>query len=141
MTTIAYNHKDKEIVVDSRMTSYDIILTDTFNKTIKNELGFWIFVGATSDCIDLSKLKHNDKVEHIPDVTAFVMKNGDAWLVSVNDDLYCQYCKLTFNNACGSGSYFALAAMDHGKNAKQAVEYAITRDIYSGGKVRAFKVK
>lgn len=33
--------------------------------------------------------------------------------------------------AIGSGSTWALAAMDHGKSAKDAIEYATTRDPYS----------
>lgn len=37
--------------------------------------------------------------------------------------------------AIGSGQRFALAAMDFGKSAAEAVAYAITRDIFSGGEV------
>jgi ATP-dependent protease HslVU (ClpYQ) peptidase subunit len=37
--------------------------------------------------------------------------------------------------AIGSGARFALAAMDFGKTAGEAIEYACTRDIYSGGKI------
>lgn len=37
--------------------------------------------------------------------------------------------------AIGSGTRFALAAMDFGKNAEDAVNYACTRDVYSGGLV------
>lgn len=37
--------------------------------------------------------------------------------------------------AIGSGMRFAIAAMDLGKSAEQAVRYACTRDIYSGGEI------
>jgi ATP-dependent protease HslVU (ClpYQ) peptidase subunit len=37
--------------------------------------------------------------------------------------------------AIGSGARFALAAMDFGRSAGEAVAYACTRDIYSGGEV------
>lgn len=35
--------------------------------------------------------------------------------------------------AIGCGQEFALAAMDHGKTAPEAVEYAATRNVYTGG--------
>ncbi len=35
--------------------------------------------------------------------------------------------------AIGCGIEFALAAMDHGKTAREAVEYAATRNVYTGG--------
>jgi ATP-dependent protease HslVU (ClpYQ) peptidase subunit len=37
--------------------------------------------------------------------------------------------------AIGSGQRFALAAMDFGKSASEAVEYACSRDIFSGGQI------
>jgi hypothetical protein len=33
-----------------------------------------------------------------------------------------------------------LAALDFGKTAKEAVEYAMTRDVYSGGKVHVYDI-
>jgi ATP-dependent protease HslVU (ClpYQ) peptidase subunit len=37
--------------------------------------------------------------------------------------------------AIGSGQHFAIAAMDLGKSAEEAVAYAMTRDVYSGGEI------
>lgn len=37
--------------------------------------------------------------------------------------------------AIGSGARFALAAMDLGMNAEDALKYTCTRDIYSGGEI------
>ena len=141
MTTIAYHHKDKQVAVDSRIAGGGIIGSDSFDKTIKNELGLWIYCGAASDAKDLCCLKHNDKVDPIPDCSAFLITDGKCYYVGVNNDRYCEYFELPFNEGKGSGGEFALAAMDFGKNAKEAVEYAITRDIYSGGEVRVFDVK
>jgi ATP-dependent protease HslVU (ClpYQ) peptidase subunit len=42
--------------------------------------------------------------------------------------------------ANGSGARFALAWMDAGHTAEEAVAYACTRDIYSGGVITAFDV-
>lgn len=43
-------------------------------------------------------------------------------------------------DAIGSGAAYALAAMDMGASAEDAVRAAMKRDIYTGGKVRAMKV-
>jgi len=45
-----------------------------------------------------------------------------------------------YNDAMGSGEEFALAALDHGKTAEDAVAYAATRDSGTGGKIRVFDV-
>jgi len=140
MTTIAYHHKDKQIAVDSRLVSHGLIRSDLFDKTIRNEFGTWIFCGTASDIKDLCKLKHNDNVSVIPNCSALLIADGKCYDVIVNNDGYCEHFEIEHNEAKGSGSELALAAMDFGKSAKEAVEYAITRDIYSGGKVRVFDV-
>lgn len=43
-------------------------------------------------------------------------------------------------DAIGSGSAYALVAMDMGASAEEAVRAAMRRDIYTGGKVRTFRV-
>ncbi len=140
MTSIAYHHGDKEIATDSRITCGGIIQDDKASKTIKNEYGLWFFAGAVSDCIDLSTLKHNDKVYAISDCTAFLVSPTGVYFVCVNNDMYCQHTLLNYNDAMGSGREFTLAAMDFGKSAKEAVKYAMTRDVYTGGRIRVFKV-
>lgn len=140
MTTIAYHYGDGQIAVDSRITAGGRIVSDSDDKTIKNKIGLWFFSGDASDCADLAVLNHNDKVSAIPECAAFLIVAGNVYLVVVNDDMYCQHSFLDYNYAIGSGGDFALAAMDFGKSAKEAVKYAMTRNCYSGGKVRVFKV-
>jgi len=141
MTTVAYHHKDKQIAIDSRTTGGSEILTDNVDKTLKNEIGLWFFSGSACDEADLAKLKHNDHVKPVPDCSALLIKDGEVYLVHVEDSGYCCYTKLTYNYTLGSGGRFATGAMDHGKLAKEAVQYAMTRDVYTGGKVRVFKVR
>lgn len=38
--------------------------------------------------------------------------------------------------AWGSGAPFAIAALDFGKSAVEAVKYAMTRDVFTGGKIQ-----
>jgi ATP-dependent protease HslVU (ClpYQ) peptidase subunit len=43
-------------------------------------------------------------------------------------------------DAIGSGEEYAIGAMDAGLSAKDAVKIACNRDIYSGGRIRTFKI-
>jgi ATP-dependent protease HslVU (ClpYQ) peptidase subunit len=140
MTTIAYNHKSMTLAIDGRLTAGNIITEDDFDKHLMKEGEYWFFCGAMADNSQLIELKHNDKPDPLPDCTAIMVKNGKANLVCFNDS-YCSHSSITTNYSIGSGSEFALAAMDFGKNAKQAVEYAATRDIYTGGLIRVFDIK
>lgn len=138
MTTIAYHHEDKEIAVDSRLMIGDTIATDKGIKFIKNDVGIWFFSGSRHDTKALSKLKHKDESKDL-DAIAMLISDRKAYGVSVRDG-YCSHTLYDNNFAFGSGCDFALAAMDHGKSAKEAVKYAMTRDVYTGGRVRVFKV-
>lgn len=57
------------------------------------------------------------------------------------EDGYFRKVKFETSHADGSGRDFALAAMDHGKDAIEAVKYAMTRDFYTGGEVIAFDLE
>lgn len=46
-----------------------------------------------------------------------------------------------FDIAWGSGEEFALAAMDFGNSAEEAVKYAMTRDTCTGGKVHVYDIE
>lgn len=140
MTTIAYNHKDKEVAVESRTTSGGVVINDKANKSIKNNKGLWVMAGKPCDYHILIELGHNDSVEVLPDCQGFLITDGKCFFVSVNDQGYCKHDEMTENFTIGSGGDFALSAMDFGCSAKDAVKYAMTRDVYSGGRVRVFKV-
>ena len=140
MTTIAYNHKDKQVAVDSRCCRGDLIDSDNHNKTIINKRGLWVFCGATSDAEYLMSLNKREKVAVRPDCSAFLISKGSVYLVDTDRDGYCFFEKLDCNTTIGSGGAWALAAMDFGKTAKEVVNYAKTRDTKTGGKVRVFNV-
>jgi len=140
MTTIEYHHEDRQIAVDSRITSGNEILTDECNKIIENDIGIWLCAGSDCEVDDFIKLKHNDKVEREPDCSALLVKDNSCFAVQFSDG-YCCYTKLTYNYTLGSGADYAAASMDHGCSAKKAVKYAMTRDSNSGGKVRVYNLK
>lgn len=140
MTTIVYDHKNKQIAFDSRITSGDVICSDNANKHIQNNDEHWFFCGAISDFEYMIGLEHNDKPNVVPEAEAIVVRKDNVWRVGFKGG-YCFHVKLEHSRGIGSGGYFALASLDHGKSAKEAVEYAMTRDIYTGGKVHVYDIK
>ena len=140
MTTLVYDHARKQIAIDSRISSNGTIRTDSYNKIIKNDIGTWFFTGKCCDNELLSTLRHDDKVDIAPDATALLIHDKKVYLVLVNDEGYCEWFKTEHDCAYGSGQDFALAALDFGTTAKEAVEYAMTRDIYTGGRVQVVDV-
>jgi len=137
---MAYHHTDKQIAVDGQSTSNGVIVNHRSDKTINNDIGLWVLAGCPSDYEALVKLKHNDKCEIEPDCVALLIKEGKVFGVGVSDGL-CSHTEYKYNYTLGSGCDFATAAMDFGKSAKQAVEYAMTRDIYTGGKIQVIDVE
>lgn len=85
MTTIAYNHKSKQIACDSRMSAGSLIVTDGAVKFRKDKTGgVWFFCGDDSDVSDLIGAEHNQKFDDIPNCSALAAINGDMWLVTAN---------------------------------------------------------
>lgn len=138
MTTIVYNHKDKEIAVDSRETRGTLIASDTTNKIQIN--GPYTF--ALSGCVN----SINAVVESYPNkpriddtVYGFMVKNSIChWLVCTPESM--ETYQQNYNEAAGSGEAYALTALDMGATAKEAVEMAAKRDSMTGGKIRVIKV-
>lgn len=140
MTTIAYHHKDKTISVDSRTTQGNLISTDEANKVVRNGIGVWFVSGLVADAPYLTMLNHNDKPSVELGCSALLIKNSVAYLVTILDG-FCIHTQVDYNISIGSGSDFALAAMDFGKGSKDAIKYAMTRDSATGGKIQTVKVK
>jgi len=140
MTTIVYDHKNKQIACDSRLTGGNLIITDSAEKYRANEKGLWFFAGTRADENQLMELEHNDKPEIKPDANALLIKEGKCFLVTFNGD-YCSVSENEYNHSIGSGCDFALSAVDLGRTAKEAVEYAITRDTGSGGNVHVYDIE
>lgn len=139
MTTIAYNHKDKEIAFDSRLTRGSTIASDNYNKAIKKSGLTFILAGSTSDC-DLVASMYPDRLTREVDCYGFLIDSGVVYWVS-SDDLEIKILELSYNEAAGSGQDHALTAMDLGLSAKDSVKMSAKRDSNTGGKIRVIKVK
>lgn len=144
MTTIAY--KDGVIAYDSRITEpgNGAIISDHHTKIRKGVDSQLFFLAGDEAGIQyfMNKLLNRE----LPDIDCDCY--GMRW-DTVNNTLHCvdsysdkHYLELRLDTsgvyAYGSGGNFALAAMDFGKSAAEAVAYAATRDVWTGGKVNSF---
>jgi 20S proteasome alpha/beta subunit len=142
MTTIAFD--GNTVAYDSRLTRGGLICCDTTNKMLETN-GFKIVsAGTEADCDTLIKCFLEGDTPDEDGDASFIANHTDGRLIHVlyHDD------KMVIENiwdegvfALGSGSSYAISAMDFGKSAVEAVKYAATRDCYTGGKIRSFKVR
>jgi 20S proteasome alpha/beta subunit len=139
MTTLAYSRKENVIAVDSRCTSGGIAISNKSNKWITKGKNVYFFCGDVADVerlVDLIEdgIEQLEEGEHL-DATV-ILALPDPMTFYVDDSIIKTY-KLHYDDytAYGTGAPWALSAFDHGATAKKAVEYAMTRDIYTGGKV------
>jgi len=144
MTTIIYCHKTKKIACDSRFTCNGIITTDNAIKYKKTGDKVYFLSGDVSDysrLVEASKNAENGQsvlIETAVSCSSIMAKNGSVFSVGITDSGQYWEEKLDQSHSIGSGSCFALAALDHGKSALDSVKYAMSRDMYSGGKIRVY---
>ena len=141
MTTIAYCHKNKEIAVDSRITSDNQIITDKGDKFRRE--GGQLFVGSSvgDDWLKLIDiyLGKSEPIKRYYECTVMFTCDGVVFLMTYRDGQLNQW-SIREDTGIGSGGDYALCAMDFGMTAKASVKYAMTRDCKSGGRIRTFKV-
>ena len=141
MTTIVYNHESKEIAVDSRFTRADVISTDKATKALRKNGVVFVCEGRSARYHMLVDMWFSGEAVKDLECSALVVFAGQVFDYGLDDDGEILSELVDENHAKGSGAQFALSAMDFGKSAKEAVQYAMTRDIYTGGKVKVIKVK
>jgi hypothetical protein len=139
MTTIVYDHNAQLIACDSRRSSNGLIKTDSAIKYRYSGANLFFMCGFTCDMAKLIEAYNGKEVEAC-ESHALVVSDGIVKLCGIEDGKFWIE-PVDHNESIGSGSSFALAALDFGKSAKEAVEYAITRDCYSGGKVHVYDIK
>lgn len=144
MTTIAYDHKERKIAVDSRQSAGTFIYSDNAMKIDVNEHGHWFLSGsvvdveAVIDGIGKPKQGRFPRIEGVKEFAGIVCDfAGDVFeFYSSNDHLMVM--TMNESGAVGSGLDYATAAMDFGKSCDDAIRYAMTRDNATGGKVLIF---
>ena len=141
MTTIVYDHKNKQIACDSRATAMGMIKTDNVIKFLKKGDIMWFFCGNLGETnLLVNTFKELTTAPDNIDVSAYFVDNGAVYTASSDNGVY-RSSLIEYNDSAGSGNEFAIAALDMGRSAKEAVEYAMTKDFYSGGKVHVYDIE
>lgn len=144
MTTIAYDHKAQQIAVDGRVSADCTILTDTDKKWRHDGADLWFFCGSTSDSqwfIDIHKSGKAVEGDIHPDCGALLVRDGKVYAAGIQNDGLPFLCESDFNRAIGSGEQWAIAAMDFGKTACEAVNYAATKNTHTGPCVAVYDIE
>lgn len=139
MTTIAFD--GKTIATDGRSTVCDTVSYDNINKFYHNGSLTFALCGNIIDIRRFAKEFDPGKKTDIQNgIGGFLVRDGKVFVVYVRERLFCEW-EAIHSWADGSGRDWAVAAMDHGKDAVGAVRYACTRDSGSGGVIRAMDIK
>lgn len=143
MTTIAYHHRTRVVACDGRSTQGSTITQDNAKKWLEIGGDIWFFTGSVADR-DIFVKYHNGELSgqppHEVECSALIVSGGKCYEAGITREGQAWRVLVDFDHAAGSGKDHAVAAMDHGKGAIDAVKYAITRDSCSGGKVSALDV-
>lgn len=145
MTTIAWD--GKTLAVDSRITIGRDIYQDKGQKLFLNVgiFGAVAFTGEPDKALDyvektLRTLRHpkylwgEDESDNFGCI-GVLKETGECWFLN-GDTTYTVPSPWAY----GTGADFAIAAMDHGDTAVEAVKYAATRDTRTNSRVRKYKV-
>ncbi|MDX8400818.1 MAG: hypothetical protein R8K20_11325 [Gallionellaceae bacterium] len=142
MTTIAI--KDGIIAYDSRVTSNGVIMDNDFDKhVVVSGVDFFI-CGSTCDYDHFLNLYFGKAIpvefKHVDCSALVVDADGKVVKAAVDDDCGIVKTPIKSHMALGSGTISALTAMDMGATSKEAVKWAMERDVYTGGRIRVFKI-
>ena len=141
MTTIAY--KDGVIAYDGRQTRNDRIVSDSAAKCqVVDGVSFFLS-GAVCDEKALIAAYFGTASPAPVECSGYVVDGGKLLMVGHDDKtgIWKQELDLSNPDAIGSGCAYAIAAMDMGASAEEAVRAAIKRDIYTGGTIRTVTIK
>ena len=136
MTTLAYSKKENKIAIDGRLTRSDVITNDNAKKWITDSDGVIYFWCGDSDHPEylLKQYQTGNKATEMVLNCRLIKASNPPIVIGLDEgEVYTEI--LDGNFTCGTGSTWATAASDFGKNIKDCVKYATTKDIYSGGKI------
>lgn len=141
MTTIVYDHKAKLIAVDGRQTGDDVVLNDNHQKWVITDDGsVWFLCGQSCEFeLLINSYYGKDDPKRELHANAFRVFGSHVHMHGYDGSRHWSH-GVTASRAIGSGCQFAMAALDFGKSVKDAVKYAATRDIYTGGKIRVYDI-
>ncbi|WP_214510545.1 proteasome subunit beta [Pseudomonas brassicacearum] len=135
MTTIAY--KDGVIAYDGRQTRSGAIVSDDCSKCQLVDGVSFLLSGTVCDEKALIAAYFGTPSPVPVECSGYVVDGGKLMMVGHDDKtgIWKQDLDLDNPDAIGSGAPYALAAMDMGASAEDAVRAAMKRDIYTGGAI------
>lgn len=145
MTTVAWD--GHVLAVDSQVTSGDSIALYK-NKLIKTNFGWLAGCGTLRDVLRLAACINASEGAIWPEGPYEPPTGLECTCFHITKDFFHRYesdgyavdHELRAMACTGTGWEWARAALDHGCNAIQAVEYAKERDIYTGGEVNFIEI-
>ena len=126
-----------------------MIVKDNYNKLFKKKNIRFIVAGDENSLekfVDLYFIyKENQKgpIDFIDfGCEGFIVDQEKLFIAECNAEqgYWVNKCNLADHWALGSGSYYAIGAMDAGANAKEALKIAKLRDKNTGGRIRIIKI-
>lgn len=138
MTTIAY--KNGVIAYDGRITIDNLIVDDENEKMIERDNVLFFMAGSVCDRGAFIQAYFNkDHGYKDIDISAIVVDDNEIYYSSLGENGLVWKSPINKNScfAIGSGRNFALAFMDAGLNAEEAVAATAKRDCNSGGAIRS----
>lgn len=129
------------IVYESRLTRGMTIMTDEAEKKVQHKDIVFFFCGSKADeKFLIDAYVNGSRPPKEADAEAFIVHNGRVFRAGTHKGEFW-YHEACDPDAIGSGSPYALTALDCGKNPSQALAMAIKRDACSGGKIRSYAIK
>lgn len=143
MTTIVYDAALARVYIDSRLSTSSAVISDDYDKSIKLIDGFMLPTGEVTECQELARLVNGTIKQADKDLNAegFVVCHSGIYHVMTSDDGDLLRYRLTDSFSIGSGSRYAIGAMDAGATGREAIVIASKRCLFTGGKIRTYKVK
>lgn len=141
MTTIVYDHNKKQIACDSRESANGFLHKDTADKFYHRGEVIWFMSGSKGDIeFFIDDFEHNKKAINNLECSGIFVDDKLTYVATVENGHY-KSSLMDYTDGFGSGGWMALSAVDLGLSARAAVEYAMTRDLCSGGKVWVFDIE
>ena len=144
MTTIAY--KDGIVAYDSRITEGSFVVDNNCDKMRKVQgLTFFVCGDVAGENALIRSYVNGACTEEDAETAAhsmaWVVDGGIIYrLLTLEGELYIEPQRPGNHIALGSGTPFAIGAMDAGASAMEAVKIAAQRDVATGGKIRTWKI-
>lgn len=138
------------VACDSFTSQGDVILDpNTDKRLVVNGVWFFLSGDATQETIEKLVVGYFEKevseydTDRVAQACALVYDKSKGFFgkMGFNGDGSLWTYPMTIPFAIGSGSPYAFGAMDAGASAAEAVKVASSRDPFTGGKIRKYKIK